>query len=155
MNTMPMLTGHHRQLHRFAGRWAGEETIAATPWIAGGEAEARVEMHVGLGGFYVLQNYRQLRDGEERLSAHALLTWNAEADCVAMFWFDSIGHVPETPATGEWHGDTLVLTRSSRRGVARHTYELIGDNEYRVRLDFKTGEPESWMPVSSAVMRRV
>ena len=154
MNTLPSLTDHHRQLHRLAGRWAGEETVAATPWLAAGIAQAQVQAHVGPGGFFLIQDYQQRRGGDAHFSAHAIFSWNAEADCVAMFWFDSIGHVPETPATGEWHGDSLTLIRSSRRGVARHRFDLIDADEYRTHLEFKAAEADAWLPVSSAVMRR-
>lgn len=154
MNAAPALTDEHRRLHRLAGHWSGVETLAATPWMAGGTAQAIVETRIGLGGFFVLQDYRQLRDGIETLAAHAVLGWNAEASQVTMFWFDSIGYVPETPATGAWQGDTLVLLRSSRRGAARHTQAFHGDGECHTLLEFQAHGSGAWITVSDALLRR-
>ncbi len=130
---MPEIGPAHRRLAALAGAWEGTERLAPSPWSPGGEARARLRFATAAGGFAIVQDY----SSDTGLTGHGV--FSAAGDDVLWHWFDSIGHPPETPARGRWDDDTLILTRSSRRGTNRTTFMLAdGRLTQRVELDGET-----------------
>lgn len=145
--------GHHR-LKALEGAWTGEETLADTPWMTGGPAVSEVSAAMALGGFFLMQDYRQFRGGAETLSAHGLIGFDAGTGEYALSWFDSLGFPPAAPAGGRWDGDTLTVLRRSPRALARHRITLHGPDEYAHDIDTSWDDGTTWTPVVAGVYRR-
>ncbi|WP_426664328.1 DUF1579 family protein [Rhodanobacter aciditrophus] len=137
-----------------AGEWEGEETIATTRWGEGGPARGRISARLDLGGRALLMDYREERDGQPALQAHAVFTAGPGHDEYALYWFDSYGFAPAQPAPGHWDGERLVFLRSSPRGQTRHTYALR-DDAFELALESSFDGGVRWEPVMQGSYRRV
>jgi hypothetical protein len=144
----------HHKLAAFAGEWNGEETVFASRWTAAGPATSRVKAHMALNGFYLIQDTVQMREGKEAFATHGLFTYDREDRTYKLFWHDSLGYYPPSPASGGWAGKSLVLVRGSLRGNARHVYEVVDDNTYNMKIQFSP-DAEGWADVLTGVYRRV
>ncbi len=144
----------HRKLAAFAGEWTGEEVVHPSRWAAGGPATSRVVARIDLNGFYLIQDARQTRDGQESFATHGVFTYDREDRLYKLFWHDSLGYYPPSPASGGWTGGkTLILVRGSLRGNARHVYEIVDDNTYTMKIQFSP-DAEGWADVLTGVYRR-
>ncbi|MEI4908322.1 DUF1579 family protein, partial [Klebsiella pneumoniae] len=63
--------------------------------------------------------------GKETFATHGLFTYDREDRTYKLFWHDSLGYYPPSPASGGWTGKVLTLVRGSLRGNARHVYEVV------------------------------
>lgn len=131
-------------LARWVGQWHGEETIATTRWGQGGPATAQFTAHMELNGRVLVQDYHQERDGKPSLQVHAVFVAEPDHDQYSLYWFDSYGFVPGTPAPGLWNGDRLTFVRSSPRGQTRHVYAFDGDDVLTLRLESSFDGGVSW-----------
>ncbi len=120
----PSPLAEHHKLAVFAGEWDGEEMVFPSRWTAGGPATSHVTARMDLNGFYLIQDTRQMRDGKESFATHGVFTYDREDRLYKLFWHDSLGYYPPSPASGGWVGKTLTLVRGSLRGNARHLYEV-------------------------------
>ena len=143
-----------KRLQALAGEWIGEEQLAPSRWSAGGLASARVKARVDLEGYYLVQDYTEEVEGRVSIQVHAVFAWDEEQRQYLLYWFDSYGFAPQAPGSGQWQGDSLVLTRSSSRGMARHSYRFEGPDRYRLRLENSFDGGQSWQPVMDGVYRR-
>lgn len=141
-------------LARLAGTWQGEETIATTRWGAGGAATGHVVASLQINGRVLVQDYREERDGQTALQVHAVFVAEPEHDQYSLYWFDSYGFVPGTPAPGLWNGERLTFVRSSPRGQTRHVYAFESDDVYTLRLESSFDGGVSWEPVMTGTYRR-
>lgn len=157
MNASPFssLSDGHQRLQALVGAWRGEEEVAATQWTDAGAATSEVQAEAQFGGLFVVQRYRQRRDGTVSFGAHNVFGFDQQNKVVTMHQFDSMGFVPMSPATGTWSGSELVLERSSPRGAARVTYNFDGTDTYRMKLQFKPAGSDAWQDMVSGVYRRV
>ncbi|SFS18445.1 Protein of unknown function [Dyella sp. OK004] len=137
------------------GQWQGEEQIATTRWGPGGLATATVDARLELGGKAIVLDYRETRDGQPALQAHALIVAGPEHDQFGLYWFDSFGFVPAAAAPGYWDGQRLVFLRSSPRGQTRHIYVPEGEGAYRLTLESSFDGGVHWEPVLTGSYRRV
>jgi hypothetical protein len=144
----------HKKLGVFAGEWAGEEVVYPSRWNAGGPATSHVVARIDLNGFYLIQDMRQMRDGKEIFATHALFTYDRDDRLYKLFWHDSLGYYPPSPASGSWVGKTLTLVRGSLRGNARHLYEVVDDDSYTMKIQFSP-DAEGWADVLTGVYRRL
>src|SRR3979411_3532030 len=135
----PMPLEEHRKLAAFAGEWNGEEVWYPSLWNAGGPATSRVIARIDLNGFYLIQDTRQMRDGKESFATHGVFTYDREDRLYKLFWHDSLGYYPPSPASGGWSNKTLILVRGSLRGNARHVYEGIDDNSHTSKRQVSPG----------------
>ncbi len=157
MNASPFssLSDAHQRLQALAGAWRGEEEVAATQWTDAGAATAEVLAEAEFGGLFVVQRYRQRRDGTVSFGAHNVFGFDQQNGLVTMHQFDSMGFVPMSPAMGTWNGNELVLERSSPRGAASVTYGFDGADTYRMKLQFKPAGSNAWQGMVRGVYRRV
>ncbi|TIT21125.1 MAG: DUF1579 domain-containing protein [Mesorhizobium sp.] len=157
MNAAPFssLSADHQRLQALVGAWRGEEEISGTQWADAGTATSEVLAEAQFGGLFVVQRYRQRRDGTVSFGSHNVFGFDQQNSLVTMHQFDSMGFVPASPATGTWNGSELVLDRSSPRGAARVTYIFDDADTYRMRLHFKPAGSDSWQDMVSGVYRRV
>ena len=144
----------HKTLSVFAGEWSGEEMVYPSRWTAEGRATSRVTARMALNGFYLIQDTVQMRDGKESFATHGLFTYDREDRTYKLFWHDSLGYYPPSPASGGWAAKSLVLVRGSLRGNARHVYEVVDDNTYNMKIQFSP-DAEGWNDVLTGVYRRV
>lgn len=96
------LSADHQRLQALAGAWRGEEEVADTQWADGGTATSDVLAEAQFGGLFVVQRYRQRRDGTISFGAHSVFGFDKQNGVVTMHQFDSMGFVPASPATGTW-----------------------------------------------------
>jgi hypothetical protein len=144
----------HARLSAFAGEWDGEEMVFPSRWTEGGPATSRVVARMDLNGFYLIQDTVQMRGGKQVFATHGLFTWDREDRTYKLFWYDSLGYTPPSPASGGWVGKTLTLVRGSLRGNARHVYDIIDDNSYALKIQFSP-DAEGWADVLTGVYRRI
>lgn len=144
----------HARLAAFAGEWNGEEVVFPSRWTAGGPATSRTIARMDLNGFYLIQDSVQIRDGEQAFATHGIFTFDRDDRTYKLFWYDSLGYTPPSPASGGWVGKTLTLVRGSLRGNARHVYEIIDDNSYSLKIQFSP-DAEGWADVLTGVYRRI
>ena len=152
--TSPQPTDEHRKLAALAGEWAGEEMVYPSRWAEGGAAVSHVNARVDLGGFYVLQDYRQMRHGQTIFSGHGVFTFDRDDRLYKMFWHDSLGYFAPAPASGGWKDDTLTLLRGSLRGAARHVFSFPDADTYTLTIQFSP-DAEGWSDVMTGVYRRL
>ena len=155
MSAALSLTPHHQRLQALVGAWRGEEEMSATQWAPAGRASAKVEAMAEFDGLFVVQHYRQTRDGQESFASRNVFGFDQADGLTKMFAFDSMGFFPAGPASGSWDGDRLVLERSSPRGAARVTYTIDGPDGYRTRLEFNPAGSENWQDMAKGTFRRV
>jgi hypothetical protein len=144
----------HARLAAFAGEWNGEEVVFPSRWTEGGTATSHVVAHMDLNGFYLIQDSVQNRDGKQSFATHGIFTFDREDRTYKLFWYDSLGYTPPSPASGGWVGKTLTLVRGSLRGNARHVYEIIDDDSYSLKIQFSP-DAEGWADVLTGVYRRI
>jgi hypothetical protein len=144
----------HARLAAFAGEWNGEEVVFPSRWTAGGPATSHTVARMDLNGFYLIQDSVQMRDGKQIFATHGIFTWDREDRTYKLFWYDSLGYTPPSPASGGWVGKTLTLVRGSLRGNARHVYEIIDDNSYSLKIQFSP-DAEGCADVLTGVYRRI
>ncbi|MFD2056496.1 DUF1579 family protein [Mesorhizobium calcicola] len=157
MNPAPFssLSDGHQRLQALVGSWRGEEDVAATQWTDAGMATSEVLSEAEFGGLFVVQRYRQRRDGTVSFGSHNVFGFDQANSTFTMHQFDSMGFVPAAPATGTWDGNTLTLLRSSPRGSARVTYDFDTEDNYRMRLQFQPAGSDVWQDMVSGVYSRV
>ena len=107
-----------------------------------------------LNGFYLVQDSVQMRDGKQAFASHGIFTYDRDDRTYKLFWYDSLGYTPPSPASGGWVGKTLTLVRGSLRGNARHVYEIIDDDSYSLKIQFSP-DAEGWADVVTGVYRRI
>jgi hypothetical protein len=144
----------HARLAAFAGEWNGEEVVFPSRWTEGGTATSHVIARMDLNGFYLIQDSVQTRDGKQSFATHGIFTFDREDRTYKLFWYDSLGYTPPSPASGGWVGKTLTLVRGSLRGNARHVYEIIDDDSYSLKIQFSP-DAEGWADVLTGVYRRI
>ena len=144
----------HARLAAFAGEWNGEEMVYPSRWNVGGPATSRTVARMDLNGFYLIQDGVQMRDGKQVFATHGIFTYDRDDRTYKLFWYDSLGYTPPSPASGGWVGKTLTLVRGSLRGNARHVYEIIDDNSYSLKIQFSP-DAEGWADVLTGVYRRI
>ena len=150
----PVPLAEHLKLQVFAGVWSGAEMVFPSRWSEGGPATSHVSARLDLNGFYLIQDTRQMRDGKEIFSSHAVFTYDRDDRLYKLFWHDSLGYFPPAPASGSWVGKVLTLVRGSLRGNARHTYEVIDDDSYAMKVQFSP-DAEGWSDVLTGVYKRI
>ena len=144
----------HRKLAAFAGEWAARRWSIPRAGPQAVRRRATSSARIDLNGFYLIQDARQMRDGKESFATHGVFTYDREDRLYKLFWHDSLGYYPPSPASGGWSGKSLILVRGSLRGNARHVYEIVDDNSYSMKIQFSP-DAEGWADVLTGVYRRI
>ncbi len=75
--TMPKLSPGHLLLEKLDGSWAGEEIMYPSQWDPkGGVAIGRNNHKLSLGGFALIADYEQERDGAITFTGHGVHTYD-------------------------------------------------------------------------------
>ena len=140
-------------LEFLVGELTGREEVTATPWAAGGPATARARGERALDGGVLVQHHVQERDGTVTVRTLNVFTTDPATGEVLLYAFDSVGYPPEPAARGTWHGDELVLERTTERGSARTTFAATADG-YRWSKEFRAPDSDVWSPVVAGELHR-
>ena len=142
---MPQPTDEHKKLYILAGEWEGDENIAPSPWGPGGPARGFSSIHVAVDGFFVVQDYVEVKDGRTVFRGHGIYGWDAAQQTYTWYWCDSMGQVPPQPSRGRWQGDTLVFQSSSPQAQGRYTYRFEGEAIYHFKLENSFDGGDTWL----------
>ncbi len=132
---MPKPTDAHKKLARLVGTWTGEEKMHPSPWDPkGGTAMGKITNRLALGGFAVIQEYRQERGGQTTFEGHGVFSYDAARQDYLLHWFDSMG-TPPNEFRGRFEGQVLTLFSESPQGRSRAIFDLGGDGTYTFKMD--------------------
>lgn len=142
---MPTLSEGHKRLELFVGNWAGVEKMYPSPWDPdGGTAVARVQNHMILHGFAVMQDYEQERVGAVNLRGHGVIVWNQETNNYEFHWFSSMG-TPPTLFTGQFEAGVFTLVNKGPAFHSRAIFDFRDQTQYVFKLDTSENGDE-WAP---------
>ncbi|MFQ5679321.1 MAG: DUF1579 family protein [Gemmatimonadota bacterium] len=140
---MPQPTEAHRTLERLAGTWVGDEEMPPSSWAPEGvRATGRSVARVALGGFAVVADYRQERDGQVTFEGHGVYTYDPSEECYVQHWFDCTGSPPEL-FKGTFEEGLLTLRSRGPRGHARVTSDLSVEGRMVTRME-TSPDGETW-----------
>ena len=135
------------ELARLVGVWTGDGEVFANPWGPAGRTTGEWRFRLDGGGFNLIHDYREIRDGANVFEGHGVLTVDPETADWLWFWFDTYGFPPLAPARGGWEAGRLSLAKSTPRGQARSVFTLDGDAlEYAVET--RLADAADFIPVS-------
>ena len=127
---MPKPGEAHALLKKMAGSWRGEEKMHPSQWDSqGGVATGTVENRVALGGFAMVHDYVQERDGKTTFEGHGVLTWDGKAKEYVMHWWDSMG-MPPNEFRGRFADNKLTMTDRSSGMHHRVVWDLGREGQY-------------------------
>lgn len=132
---MPKPTEAHKKLEMLVGSWSGEEKLQPSPWDPqGGTAVGTVENRAALGGFAVVQDYRQERGGRVTFEGHGVFRYEPMAGVYEMWWFDSMG-MPPTCFRGGFEGNVLMVAAQGPQGWSRAVFDFGKKGSYTFRME--------------------
>ena len=146
------LRPEYQRLQALVGTFEGEEEVAQTPWTSAGAAKGYLSAASDIGGLFVNQTYRQIRDGRTAFEARNIFAFDATDGSYKQF--DSAGFLPLSPASGLWSGNELMLEKSSPLGKARSVYNFEDQDRFRLRIVFAPAGSDIWQDVVSGTYRR-
>ena len=104
---MPKLSPGHLLLEKLTGSWVGEEIMYPSQWDPkGGVAIGRNNHELSLGGFALLADYEQERDGAITFTGHGVYTYDPKEGRYSLHWFeysseDSTAMYSHSPTAGQ------------------------------------------------------
>jgi len=151
---MPQPGPGHALLERLAGRWEGTETMYPSQWDPkGGEAQGVTTSQVALGGFALVSDYEQRRDGAVTFAGHAVYTFDPRSGDYTLHWFDSIGSPPEV-FSGRFEGDVLTLGHGGPGMHVRMRWDLTTPGLLRSGMEMSEDGKE-WRKLFDGEYHRV
>ncbi len=151
---MPKPSAGHLLLERLAGSWEGEETMHPSQWDPkGGVAIGRNKHTIGLGGFALLADYEQERDGTITFTGHGVYTFDPKEDRYFLHWFDCMGSPPEV-FVGGFEGDVLTLAHGGPGMHARMTSDLSTSGVMKAMMEMSP-DGQDWKVLFEATYKRI
>ena len=121
---MPQLSPGHKRFEELAGTWEGKETMYPSHWDPkGGTAKGRTTSRVAVGGFALVSDYLQERDGVITFQGHGVYSFDPRNELYTLYWVDSIGSPPEV-FTGAFEGKVLTVGHGGKGMQVRLIYDL-------------------------------
>ena len=150
---MPKPAAGHRLLEKLAGSWEGEEKMHSSQWDPkGGVAIGRNNHRFSLGGFALLADYEQERDGAVSFTGHGVYTYDPKEDRYSLHWFDCMGSPPEL-FVGGFDGDVLTLAHGGPGMHARMTSDFSTPGTMKAMMEMSPDGAE-WKVLFEAVYKR-
>ena len=150
---MPVPSEGHLRLEMLSGTWEGEEIMHPSRWDPkGGVATGRNRNRLDLGGFAVVSDYEQKRDGQITFTGHGVYTYSPESDQYTLHWFDCLGSPPEV-FVGGFDGDVLTLAHGGPGMHARITSDFSTRGSMRATMEMSQDGGE-WSVLFEATYRR-
>jgi hypothetical protein len=151
---MPRPGEPHAQLRALVGEWHGDEVVHPAPWDpAGGPAKARVTNTLVLGGFAVVQEYQQFRNGAPNFSGHGLFWWDGTKNEHVMTWADSMRGTPTEYRGGFQDGVLRLTSPMPGGGVSRCSFDCTAGGRYVFTLEVSP-DGATWMPALQGTYAR-
>lgn len=151
--SMPVPSEGHLRLEMLSGTWEGEEIMHPSQWDPkGGVATGRNQHKLRLGGFALIADYEQERDGTVTYTGHGVYTYAPAEDRYYLHWFDSMGSPPEV-FIGGFDDDVLTLAHGGPGMHARITYDLSTPGIIQGKMEMSP-DGDAWMVVFEAVYNR-
>src|SRR5262245_19343482 len=150
---MPTPQAEHKKLSALAGRWEAEETLFPSPWDPqGGKATGYMDARVALNGFHVINDYKQVRNGQTTYEGHGVFGYDPEEKCWTMSWSD--GMCPDTGISkGRWEGNTLTFQNQSKMGHGRYTYVFESPEKITFKLEHSQ-DGKTWNQMMEGKFRK-
>lgn len=150
----PQITQAHDVFKKLVGTWQGEEIHFPSEWNPeGSKGSSRIRNQIALGGFYLIQDLAQSRDGEVVYRAHNLIRWDESEQSYVLHWFDS-GGFPPNELRGRNENDALVFIGQDPGGHTRLTFDIKQPKRYKLTMD-GSEDGENWRPVLEGVYQRL
>ena len=150
---MPKPTAGHRKLESFAGIWKGKETMHPSPFDPkGGVAVGTTHARIALGGFAIVGDYEQVRDGKKSYEGHAVYTWDPNANDVVLHWFDCMG-MGVDEFRGAWKDATIQFQCENAMGLWRLSYDLSKPGKLASRME-SSQDGTKWATLFDAAYER-
>ncbi len=150
---MPKPSDGHLLLEKLVGSWEGEETMHPSQWDPqGGVAVGRNKNKLSLGGFALLSDYEQERDGTITFTGHGVYTYDSKEDQYSLHWFDCIGSSPEV-FVGGFDGAVFTLAHGGPGMHARMTYDLSIPGTMKAMMEMSQ-DGKDWKVLFEAVYKR-
>lgn len=150
---MPTPSAGHRRLERLAGTWEGTENMHPSQWDPkGGAAFGRTTSRVAVGGFALVSDYEQERDGKITFSGHGVYTYDPGKQVYVLYWLDSTGSPPEV-FTGAFTDDVLTLGHAGPPMHVRLTWDLTTAGRLASRMEMSE-DGIAWNTLFDAEYRR-
>lgn len=151
---MPKPSPGHLLLEKMAGSWEGEETMHPSQWDPkGGVAVGRNKHSLSLGGFALLVDYEQEREGAVTFAGHGVYTYEPKEDRYTLHWFDCMGSPPEV-FIGGFEGDVLTLAHGGPGMHARMTYDLSTSGTMKGMMEMSP-DGKNWKVLFEATYKRI
>ncbi len=146
---MPQLSPGHKRFQELAGKWEGKETMYPSHWDPnGGTCKGRNMNTVALGGFALVSDYEQQRDGVVTFRGHGVYTYDPQTGLYSLYWVDSIGSHPEL-FTGNFEGKVLTLGHDRQPMQVRLVYDLSKPNLMASSMEMSQ-DGEKWQKLFDA-----
>ncbi len=150
---MPKPSKGHLKLEMLAGSWEGDETMHPSQWDPkGGVATGRNKHAIALGGFALLSEYEQERDGAVTFTGHGVYTYDPDNDRYTLHWFDCMGSPPEV-FVGGFDGDVLTLAHGGPGMHARMTSDLSKPGTMKAKMEMSS-DGKNWKVLFEAVYKK-
>jgi hypothetical protein len=105
-----------------------------------------------LGGFALISDYAQERDGAITFTGHGIYTYDPKGYRYSLHWFDCVGSPPEV-FSGAFDGDVPALAHGGPGMHARLTYDLTGLGTLLSRMEMSNDGIE-WKTLFDAAYKR-
>ena len=151
---MPKPSTGHLKLEALAGTWEGEETMHPSQWDPkGGEATGRNKHEIALGGFALIAEYEQERDGAITFTGHGVYTYDPKEDRYTLYWFDCMGSPPEI-FVGGFDGDVLTLAHGGPGMHARMTSDYSTQGPMKGMMEMSP-DGQDWKVLFEATYKKL
>ena len=152
---MPKPTEHHAKLGKLAGKWAADETLYPSPWDQkGGTAKGRMTARMDMGGFWLISDYEQERNGQVNFRGHGVYGYDPNRKQYSMYWTDNVAPSTE-PIWGQWEGDTLPFQHQNQQmgGWNRYVYRFNADGTHTFIMQ-SSQDGKTWSPSMEGHFRK-
>ncbi|MBK9034545.1 MAG: DUF1579 family protein [Myxococcales bacterium] len=152
---MPKVSEQMQRLTElFVGTWRGEERLFPSEWDpVGGPATGTWTVRPGAGGFCLLVEYDEERDGQVSYRGHGVHGQDARDGHFYAYWFDSIGMMPKAGTRATLDGDRYTYTETGPTGQSRFTYAWR-DGVLSFSIE-RARDGATWAPMHEGTYRRV
>jgi hypothetical protein len=144
----PKLTEFHRKLEQLTGKWSGEETLSE-----GQKAKSTVTASLGVNQFFLVVDYTQKIGNRVSFRGHGVCGWDPNKQRYTLYWFDSTGHTPNTPAPGVWDGDVLTFHTKNPDGRHSRCVCSVSGKSGTYRIEEST-DGVSWRTILEAELKK-
>lgn len=136
---MPVTGPQHESLKKFIGHWEGKEVIQPGPWIPeGGKRTAVIKAKMDLGGFFLIQDYKQLDGKKTTYRGKGVVGFDAASGKYTCNWFDNCGG-GSTASTGTLDKGSLSVEKVEPFGTQRYTWTLVKKGRLNFKMEMKAG----------------